>query len=58
MGGATSQVTEVVEGYKAAVHAKDLDALIELYDDNVRVFDAWGTELVVERKWSAWRKLW
>jgi ketosteroid isomerase-like protein len=42
MGGATSQVTEVVEGYKAAVHAKNLDALIELYDDNVRVFDAWG----------------
>jgi ketosteroid isomerase-like protein len=28
--------------YASAVHAKDIDALMQLYDADVRVFDAWG----------------
>jgi ketosteroid isomerase-like protein len=32
----------VVEGYKAAVAARDVDAFMRLYDPAVRVFDAWG----------------
>ncbi|MFC4763030.1 YybH family protein [Dyella koreensis] len=36
------QVMQVLEGYKAAVLAKDVDAFIKLYSQNVRVFDAWG----------------
>ncbi|WP_266171612.1 YybH family protein [Dyella subtropica] len=50
-----SQIMQVLEGYKAAVLAKDVDAFIKLYDQDVRVFDAWGT-------WSyqgaaAWRQI-
>ncbi len=48
-------VPRVLEGYKAAVHAKDVDAFVALYDTDVRVFDMWGT-------WShdglaAWRTM-
>jgi ketosteroid isomerase-like protein len=32
----------VLETYKAAVLAKDVEAFMRLYDPNVRVFDAWG----------------
>jgi len=49
------QIVQVLEGYKAAVLAKDVDAFIDLYSQNVRVFDAWGV-------WShqgamAWRQV-
>ena len=47
------QITPLFEAYKAAVHAKDVDAFVALYDENVRVFDLWD-------QWSyegedAWR---
>jgi ketosteroid isomerase-like protein len=35
-------VQRVLEGYKAAVFAKDVDAFIALYDQDVCVFDMWG----------------
>jgi len=35
-------VIRVIEGYKAAVAARDIDAFMRLYDPAVRVFDAWG----------------
>ena len=35
-------VAKVLAAYKAAVHAKDVDAFMRLYDPAVRVFDAWG----------------
>lgn len=35
-------VARVVEGYKAAVAARDLNAFMRLYDPSARVFDAWG----------------
>jgi ketosteroid isomerase-like protein len=37
-----ASVARVIEGYKAAVAARDIDALMRLYDPAVRVFDAWG----------------
>lgn len=42
------------ERYAAAVRTKDVDAMLQLYADDVRVFDAWGV-------WScdgarAWRE--
>lgn len=45
----------VLIDYKDAVFEKNLDALIALYDDNVVIFDMWGT-------WShngidAWRQM-
>ena len=49
-----SIASRMLDAYTRAVAAKDVDALMELYDPNVRVFDAWGT-------WShegadAWRR--
>lgn len=35
-------IARIVESYKAAVFAKDVPALMRLYDPAVRVFDAWG----------------
>jgi ketosteroid isomerase-like protein len=35
-------VSRVIEAYKAAVAARDIDAFMRLYDPAVRIFDAWG----------------
>lgn len=37
-----SEIKAVLDKYRTAVHAKDVKALMALYDDNVRVFDLWG----------------
>jgi uncharacterized protein (TIGR02246 family) len=47
--------TDMLERYRAAVRAKDVDAFAALYDSDLRVFDAWAT-------WSyegqpAWRDM-
>ena len=54
MGELDKSIAQVLEIYKSAVYAKDVDALMYLYDQGVRVFDAWGV-------WSyegsdAWRR--
>jgi ketosteroid isomerase-like protein len=46
-------IEDVLDAYRAAVSAKDVDAMVALYDEHVRVFDLWG-------RWSyegagAWR---
>ena len=48
-------VTELTGRYREAVAAKDVDAMLALYDRDVRVFDTWGA-------WSyegheAWRQV-
>ena len=44
----------MLELYRAAVYAKDVDALMALYADDVRVFDMWGTwECVGAQAWRA-----
>jgi ketosteroid isomerase-like protein len=35
-------IARIIETYKSAVWAKDVEALMRLYDRKVRVFDAWG----------------
>lgn len=42
MSDMQKSVARVIEAYKAAVHARDVAALMRLYDPKVRVFDAWG----------------
>jgi ketosteroid isomerase-like protein len=37
------QVLRVLETYKSAVLAKNVETLMHVYDPEVRVFDAWGT---------------
>ena len=46
-------IEQMLEAYVAAVRAKDVDAFVALYDEDVRVFDLWD-------RWSydgaeAWR---
>jgi ketosteroid isomerase-like protein len=35
-------LARIIETYKSAIFAKDVEALMRLYDQKVRVFDAWG----------------
>jgi ketosteroid isomerase-like protein len=46
---------QMLDSYKAAVLAKDVDAFVALYDDDVRVFDMWGTWSL--RGVESWRKM-
>lgn len=48
-------ILQVLDAYKAAVNAKDVETFVSLYDQDVVVFDMWG-------EWSykgveAWRKM-
>ena len=38
----TDSIDELLDAYRAAVHAKDVDAFIGLYDGDVTVFDTWA----------------
>ena len=35
-------IAKILAAYQSAVHAKDVEAFMRLYDPGVRVFDAWG----------------
>jgi len=35
-------LARIMESYQAAIYAKDVEAFMRLYDQKVRVFDAWG----------------
>ena len=50
-----SEVESLLDAYRDAVHAKDVDAFVAIFADDVRVFDMWGA-------WShdgidAWREM-
>jgi uncharacterized protein (TIGR02246 family) len=38
-----SDVVALLEAYRDAVRAKDVDAFVAIFADDVRVFDMWGT---------------
>jgi ketosteroid isomerase-like protein len=42
MNDTEKSITRVLDTYKSAVFAKNVETLMHLYDPNVRVFDAWG----------------
>lgn len=53
MNKVEKSIMQMLDAYKAAVFAKDVDAFVTLYDQDVCVFDMWG-------EWSyngveAWR---
>ncbi len=55
MNESEKPILRVVDAHKAAVFAKDVDAFVALYDQDVCVFDLWGA-------WSyngvaAWRRM-
>lgn len=39
---AQTDLKQVLDAYKAAVYAKDVNAFMALYDEDVHVFDMWG----------------
>ena len=43
MSDTETQVLRLIETYKSAVLAKNVDTFMHLYDPEVRVFDTWGT---------------
>jgi ketosteroid isomerase-like protein len=45
----------MLDSYKAAVFAKDVDAFVALYDGDVHVFDMWGTWSL--RGIESWRNM-
>ena len=42
MSDVDQSIVEVLDAYRAAVLAKDVDAVVALYDEDARVFDTWG----------------
>jgi uncharacterized protein (TIGR02246 family) len=38
-----NELEQVLDAYATAIGAKDVDAFVALYEDDVRVFDMWGT---------------
>jgi len=46
-------IPPLLDAYRAAVLAKDVDAFVALYDEDVEVFDAWATWS--HRGRAAWR---
>ena len=50
----TDPVQQVLDAYSGAVLAKDIDALLALYDPDVRIFDMWGAWSYEDA--AAWRK--
>ena len=40
----TNPVRQVLDAYRAAVHAKDIEAFMAIYDGNIEVFDMWGLQ--------------
>ncbi len=48
-------VAAMLATYQLAVRARDVEAFIQLYDPEVRVFDTWGTWSYEGR--DAWRKM-
>ncbi|HET7466482.1 MAG TPA: SgcJ/EcaC family oxidoreductase [Candidatus Dormibacteraeota bacterium] len=38
----TKKIEEMLDRYRTAVHDKDVESFLSLYDDEVTVFDMWG----------------
>ena len=51
----SEQIEQMLDAYRRAVRAKDVDAFVALYDDDVRVFDTWG--LWSYEGLAAWRAM-
>ena len=55
MAEAKQDVTRMLDSYTNAVLAKDVEAFVDLYDENVYVFDMWNSWSYEGR--AAWRGL-
>lgn len=55
MGDQPDAVMQVLQAYSDAVAARDVEAFLALYDDDVHLFDMWDHYEVVGK--DAWREL-
>jgi uncharacterized protein (TIGR02246 family) len=51
-----NSVQEILETYKTAVYDKDIESFMSIYDENIEVFDMWGTTWAY-RGAHAWREM-
>lgn len=47
-------IEQLLDRYAAAVYAKDVDAFVDVYADDVRIFDTWGQW---SHDWDGWRTM-
>ena len=52
------EIEELLGGYRAAVRAKDVDAFVAIYDENVRIFDTWRWTYADVEAWRAMATEW
>jgi uncharacterized protein (TIGR02246 family) len=52
------QIEELLGAYRAAVRAKDVDAFVAIYDDDVRIFDTWQWSYDGLEAWRAMATEW
>jgi ketosteroid isomerase-like protein len=51
-------IRQLLAGYQAAVLAKDVDAFVALYADDVLVYELWGTWTQDIASWRAMARGW
>ena len=52
-------IQKLFDAYKAAVHAKDVDAFVAMYENDVQAFDMWGRcSYVGADQWRAMADQW
>lgn len=59
MADLEQSTNRLLAAYKTAVHDRDIDAFMRLYDPKVRVFDAWGIWLYEDaERWQRAVEAW
>jgi uncharacterized protein (TIGR02246 family) len=53
-----AQIEELLGAYRAAVRAKDVDAFVAIYDEDVRIFDTWQWSYDGLEAWRAMATEW
>ena len=58
MSDTDQPIRQLLAGYQAAVHAKDVDAFVALYADDALIYELWGTWTHDIASWRAMAKGW
>jgi uncharacterized protein (TIGR02246 family) len=56
--GERAEIEQLLEAYRTAVRAKDVDAFVAIYDDDVRIFDTWQWTYEGIEAWRAMATEW
>ena len=52
------EITRIIDGYRAAILAKDVAAFMALYDPQARIFDTWAVQPYDASAWRAMAEGW